>query len=265
MGMTSVQPPDRRVFLARATLVLLVVALFAGGPGILPCPYCDWDGRTGFMRISGLPSRALCDRCGGKGRVDAIERLTLLAGGRLSSPGLVIITSFEELPPGWPSFANDLASTLRESNGNIRILWPSPPTLTVSTSGVLFTLQLGAILVIAVFGRLWRCRPCAQLEAEVAAAPTCPSCRGTGAISSFRRWVSEAWRIRLRIPRKYPLIGVLLLGALLLAAQVPFRSCERCSEIRKENLEARDVIRDCPRCGSVGKIGLWNMLFLSDH
>jgi hypothetical protein len=264
MAMILTRRPRRRVFLARGALLLVFLGLLANGPRVCPCPFCDWDGHAGIMRVSGRPSHVLCARCNGKGWVTVIERLSLLAGGRIVEPPFVTISAFEELPPGWPSFWDELTSKLKESKGTIQIYWPSPPTLTISTSGVLSVAQFGVFLAIGLFSPLWLCSGCRPRSGRRFPSRECTRCRGRGTTSPYRRWVSEPWRSRLRRARISLVIGILLSGTLYLAAQIPYRPCPRCPAVWEENRQAGDVIRSCPRCGDVGKIGLWNTLFLGD-
>jgi hypothetical protein len=265
MGTILPEFSRRRLLLARAVLSILLIGLLAGGPKICPCPACDWVGNRGLKRLPGTFGRVLCDRCAGDGFLSGVQWLTAAAGGRLQKSAFITVTLFEELPPDWPSFPKELASRFSESKGNVTLFWPSPPTLTLSTWGVLATAQMAAILAIAIFAPLWRCAACRPGKGRGVPTPACLSCRGAGALSSFRRWVPGPWRLRLRRAGKILLVGVPLLGTLCLAAQIPYRPCHRCPEIWRENREASDVIRGCPRCGDVRKIGLWNALFLSDE
>src|SRR3954463_16719436 len=121
------QDPKKRVLLARWGLFLLVLGLLLSGPRILPCPHCDWEGH---MRLSGMPSHITCNKCCGDGFLTCMNAGILLAGGKPSiEPHFVTVTTFGELPLGWPTFREELWSKLVESKGNIRIYWPSPPTM----------------------------------------------------------------------------------------------------------------------------------------
>ncbi len=255
----------RRLLAARGALVALGLIVLLNGPSLFPCSRCDWDGHFGLMRVPGVPMLALCDRCSGKGYVTGFQWLAVAVGGRVSDGESVLVTTFMEPTPGFPSFREQLWAALIESRGNVRIHWPSPPALTLSTSGILMALQWAAFLVILTFAPLWECSCGGRLPGRRQSCSTCFRCDGSWTLSSFKRWVPDSWRSRLRRGGIVLLGGLPLLIAITLAAQIPYRPCPKCPEISRINQQNGDVIQGCPRCGDVGKICLWNSMFLSDE
>src|SRR4051812_25230257 len=98
MSMLLSRRPRERIFLARGSLVLLILGMLLTGPRIFPCLHCDWDGH---QRLSGMPSHVTCDKCCGKGFLTGVDAAMLLSGGKPTiEQAFVSVTTFEELPPG---------------------------------------------------------------------------------------------------------------------------------------------------------------------
>ncbi len=244
---------------------MLAIGLLATTLKICPCPHCEWDGHY-FVRVSGVPTRLTCDRCVGKGFVTAVGWLRILAGGRVAEPAFMTVFTFcQDVDPRWPSFTEEFVDTLRESGGDVRVFWPSPPTMTFSTSGLHAAAQIGGVLAVALFSPLWRCAACRRRPHRRTSTPKCPACGGSGTLSSYRRWIPGTWRSALRRGGAFAITGIIVSVLLYLAAQIPYKPCPGCPAVREQNRQSGDVIIGCPRCGDVGRIGLWNSLFLSDH
>jgi hypothetical protein len=255
------ESPKQRLRVARGALLFLALGLLLCGPRIFPCLGCFWNGFEWVRPLPGTFSVSTCGDCKGKGYATGVEWGAVRLGGKpFEDPQFILVDPFgdaQQFKEG--SYGDHVRLAVSRSGVNLRFCWPYRPRFDVTTREIFLLLEGGLLLLLAAFGPLFRCPTC-----SVEPIPGCSLCTGSGTRSAFGRWIPKAWIPRLRKTGKAALIGVPIAFVLFLLAQVPYGECPRCPEITKQNLEAKDNLVGCPRCGGRGSFGLWTRLFLSN-